>query len=244
MRRTVFGPSLRRPNCSSDQGRPIHVTRLSTILRGRPRLFIGLFAGLLAEIVVPASLAPLQRGIIAWDIGCLVFLGLAAHMFSTERMSRMAHDAKAQEEGEWTIFALTVGAVAASFAAIIGEFSVGKDATADVRNLHVVLVATTLLVSWLMTHTVFAFRYAHEYYQWQGSPDVIDKGLDFPGDVPPDYWDFFYFALVLGMTFQVSDVQITSRKLRRLATLHGLLGFLFNTVILALSVNIGASLVS
>jgi uncharacterized membrane protein len=215
-----------------------------TILRGRPRLFIGVAAGLAAELVLSWSLPALSRGIVAWDIGCVVFLALAAHMFSSERMSDMAADAKAQEEGEWTIFALTVGATFASFAAIIGEFSASKEADPTVRNLHVALVVVTLLVSWLMTHTVFAFRYAHEYYQWDDELDAVEKGLDFPGDAPPDYWDFFYFALVLGMTFQVSDVQITSRKLRRVATLHGLLGFLFNTVILALSVNIGASLVS
>ena len=69
-----------------------------------------------------------------------------------------------------------------------------------------------------------------------------DKGLYFPGGDAPDYWDFVYFAIVLGMTFQVSDVQITSRKLRRLATVHGLLGFLFNTVIVALTVNLAANL--
>jgi uncharacterized membrane protein len=220
------------------------VSQITTIIRGRPRLFIGMAAGLLAEMVLPGAAASLSRGIVAWDIGCAVFLVLAAHMFSGESMSRMAADAKAQEEGEWTIFALTVGAVVASFAAIIGEFSAGKDMPAGLRDAHVALVAVTLLLSWLMTHTVFAFRYAHEYYQWDEALGAIEKGLDFPGEEPPDYWDFFYFALVLGMTFQVSDVQITSRKLRRLAALHGLLGFLFNTVILALSVNIGAGLVS
>jgi uncharacterized membrane protein len=220
------------------------VNRLITIVRGRPRLFIGLAAGLLAELVLPWSLKPLERGIIAWDIGCTVFLVLAAAMFSTERMSRMAEDAKAQEEGEWTIFALTVGAVFASFAAIIGVFSTSKDVAAGVRDAHISLVAATLFLSWLMTHTVFAFRYAHEYYSFDPELGAVEKGLEFPGDSPPDYWDFFYFALVLGMTFQVSDVQISSRKLRRVATLHGLLGFLFNTVILALSVNIGASLLS
>jgi uncharacterized membrane protein len=88
----------------------------------------------------------------------------------------------------------------------------------------------------------FALRYAHEYYaRDEGGPDV-DRGLDFPNENEPDYLDFLYFALVLGMTFQVSDVQITSRKLRRIATLHGLLSFLFNTVIVALTVNIAAGL--
>jgi len=89
---------------------------------------------------------------------------------------------------------------------------------------------------------VFALRYAHEYYETAPGHVGIDGGLQFPADDEPDYWDFFYFALVLGMTFQVSDVQITSRTLRRLAAVHGLLGFLFNTVIIALTVNIGASL--
>ncbi len=91
-----------------------------------------------------------------------------------------------------------------------------------------------------MTHVTFAFRYAHEFYADDlGGPDV-DRGLEFPGERQPDYLDFLYFALVLGMTFQVSDVQITSRKLRRVATLHGLLSFLFNTVIVAFTVNIAA----
>jgi uncharacterized membrane protein len=93
-----------------------------------------------------------------------------------------------------------------------------------------------------MTHTTFAFRYAHEYYEAAPGSSKVDGGLEFPGEDQPDYLDFMYFSLVLGMTFQVSDVQITSRKLRRLATVHGLLSFLFNTIILALTVNIAAGL--
>lgn len=154
----------------------------------------------------------------------------------------MPEDAERQEEGEWTIFGVTVAAVTASFVAILGEFSLLKDLPEPSKSLHVGLVAGTLFVSWLMTHTIFAYRYAHEYYERDDATGKIICGLSFPNDAVPDYWDFFYFALVLGMTFQVSDVQITSRSLRRLATVHGLLGFLFNTVILALSVNIGASL--
>jgi uncharacterized membrane protein len=103
-------------------------------------------------------------------------------------------------------------------------------------------VAFTLLASWLMMQASFALRYAHEYYSRSpGRPD-IDGGLSFPSEDHPDYMDFMYFALVLGMTFQVSDVQITSRKLRRLAALHGLLSFLFNTIIVALTVNLAAGL--
>ena len=212
---------------------------LIRMLRGRPRFFAAVLVGLLAAVLLPHTHAALTRHVLAWDIGCTAFLALVAHLFSSER--DMAHDAAAQEEGEWTVFAITVGAVAASFAAVLGEFVVSKDAPASTRDFHIALVAATLMLSWLVTHTVFALRYAHEYYA-ASSPGALDKGLEFPGNDAPDYWDFMYFSVVLGMTFQVSDVQITSRKLRRLATLHGFLSFLFNTVLLALSVNIGASL--
>jgi len=213
---------------------------LLRVLRGRPRLIAGALLGLLAWVVLPHSLVLLTRLLLAWDIGCASFLVLAAHMFSVERDRDMACDAAMQEEGEWTVFWLVVGAVVASFAAIIGEFSTSKGSAG--YGWHVALVAATLFVSWLMTHTIFAMRYAHEYFEARPNKTGIAEGLKFPSDEPPDYWDFFYFALVLGMTFQVSDVVITSRMFRRLATVHGLLGFLFNTVILALSVNIGASL--
>ena len=211
-------------------------------LRGRPRLIVGTATGLLGLALLPASLAAATRAIIAWDIGVLVYLILCAQLFSVQRTHDMAADAARQEEGEWTIFWITVGAVAASFAAIILEFSSSKDMPAAERGLHIGLVVFTLFASWLMTHTVFAMRYAHEFYAISAGQTDVDRGLEFPSEEAPDYWDFFYFALILGMTFQVSDVQITSRTLRRLATAHGLLGFLFNTVIIALTVNIGASL--
>lgn len=215
---------------------------LVRIIAGRPRLWLAALIGLASGAFLPATLAPLTHAILAWDIGCAVFLALLAQMFASERKTRMAHDAERQQEGEWTIFAFSVGAVTASFAAILGEFATAKDMPPAQRDLHIGLVAATLFLSWLMTHTLFALRYAHEYYTHSDRSPTPDGGLQFPGEQPPDYWDFFYFALVLGMTFQVSDVVITSQKLRRLATLHGLLGFVFNTVILALSVNIGASL--
>lgn len=212
------------------------------IVSARPRLMLAALIGMASYPALFFIQQRLTRGIIAWDIACAAFLVMAATLFSNEPMSRMAADAKRDQEGEWTIFWLTIGGVMASFAAILGEFSETKDLSSTVRGEHIAVVAVTLLLSWLMTHTVFAMRYAHEYYDDPPGPTVTAGGLDFPGEKAPDYWDFFYFALVLGMTFQVSDVQITSRPLRRLAAAHGLLSFLFNTVILALSVNIGASL--
>ncbi len=167
---------------------------------------------------------------------------LAAILFTTERTERIAADAAAQEEGEWTIFWLTVAAVVFSFAAIFSEFADTKSLPSGQKSLHVLLVSITLFSSWLMTHVTFAFRYAHEYYSKDRGGPEFDRGLDFPEEKQPDYLDFMYFALVLGMTFQVSDVQITARKFRRLALVHGLMSFLFNTIILALTVNLAAGL--
>ncbi len=95
-------------------------------------------------------------------------------------------------------------------------------------------------MSWLVTHAVFALRYAHEYYEARA--DGARGGLDFPGKQLPDYLDFLYLAIVIGMTFQVSDVQVTDRYLRQLVMVHGLLSFLFNTIIVALTVNLVAGL--
>jgi uncharacterized membrane protein len=211
-------------------------------VRSRPRLIAGLVVLILVWPLLPSALPMTTRGIVAWDIGVVVFLVLAAHLFVTKQPDDMPAVAEAQQEGEWTIFWLTLAVVIVSFVAVGSEFTAIKSGPPERRGLDVALVAVTLLLSWLVTHVTFALRYAHEFYARDlGGPDV-DRGLEFPGEKEPDYLDFMYFSLVLGMTFQVSDVQITSRKLRRVAALHGLVSFLFNTVIVALTVNIAAGL--
>jgi uncharacterized membrane protein len=211
-------------------------------IRGRPRTFAGLAVMVVAWPVLPSTLSTTTRGVLAWDIGVVAFLLLAAQLFVTASPDDMPAAAEAQQEGEWTIFWLTLAVVIVSFVAVSSEFAAIKTGPANQRPWQIALVACTLLLSWLVTHVTFAFRYAHEFYARDlGGPDV-DRGLDFPEEKEPDYLDFLYFALVLGMTFQVSDVQITSRKLRRVATLHGLISFLFNTVIVAFTVNIAAGL--
>jgi uncharacterized membrane protein len=213
------------------------------VVVGHPRTIAGAAAGIVAYLLLPGDLGRIVRSVIAWDIGALVLLALAAALFSREgEDASMAENAMQQQEGEWTMFWVTLAGVAFSFVALTTELANAKDMHTFTRSVHIGLVAGTLLLSWLVTHVVFALRYAHEYYALQPGAAKIDGGLAFPSDETPDYWDFVYFALVLGMTFQVSDVQITSRKLRRLATAHGLIGFLFNTVIVALTVNIAASL--
>jgi uncharacterized membrane protein len=212
------------------------------MIRARPGMAAGVLTGSAIWPLLPAGLSLTTRGLLAWDAGVLVFLGAAGFLFATTEAYRMPARAEAQEEGEWTIFGLTLAVVVVSFVAVSSEFSAIKQSPDSARGLRVTLVAVTLFLSWLTTHVTFAFRYAHEFYaDDQGGSDV-DRGLEFPGEREPDYMDFLYFSLVLGMTFQVSDVQITSRKLRRVATLHGLMSFLFNTIIVAFTVNIAAGM--
>ena len=100
-----------------------------------------------------------------------------------------------------------------------------------------------MVFSWFLIHTIFTLRYAHIFYgDNEERPHTHAAGLKFPGDKNPDYFDFAYFAFVLGMTFQVSDVQITSNKLRRMAMWHGLLSFGYNTIMIALTINLIAGL--
>jgi uncharacterized membrane protein len=214
------------------------------VFLGHLRLFVSTTVGVASWFALPASWAARTRGIAAWDIGAGVFLLLCLLLFRGGTPARMQRNAAAQEEGEWSLFWLVVAGVTASFSAIIGEFSTMKGAPAGTHGQKVAIVGVTLALSWMLTHAVFALRYAHEFYTRTGGAAQPDGGLQFPGEAAPDYWDFLYFSAVLGMTFQVSDVQITSRKLRRLATLHGLLGFVFNTVIVALTVNLASGLLS
>jgi len=107
---------------------------------------------------------------------------------------------------------------------------------------HILLAAAAVFCSWTLIHTLFTLRYTHLYYTYPNHDahghEKNERGLEFPGTTVPDYLDFAYFSFVLGMTFQVSDVQITSHGVRRMALLHGFLSFVYNTIIIALSINI------
>jgi uncharacterized membrane protein len=103
------------------------------------------------------------------------------------------------------------------------------------------LAMGTILLSWTFVHMIFSFHYAHEYYGERRDGKI--GGLRFPDDPKPDYRDFLYFSLVIGMTSQVSDVAVTSKVIRRLAAVHGVLSFFFNLTVLALTVNMVSSLI-
>jgi uncharacterized membrane protein len=176
--------------------------------------------------------------VIGWDAASLVFLVLAVVMAARATSASMRRRAALDTEGRWVFLAMMSGAAFFSMFALLGVMREAKTAGGDLPlNL---LAGVTILLSWLLAHTVFALHYAHAYFN-----DLAEnrpRGLDFPSEHDdPDYWDFLYFSFVIGMTAQVSDVQVLTQSWRRLVLAHGILSFLFNTVVLALSINLFAA---
>jgi uncharacterized membrane protein len=206
-------------------------------LRARPRLYIALAAGLTIGLLMPGAVTPAIRAILGWDGVAVVYLGLLLQMAVTATRESMRHRA-ALEDPARSVFLLLISVAAlASLFAILGVMRAAKAEGGSIALWLTTFAAATVLLSWLLTHSVFAVHYAHGYYK-----DLLEKrksGLDFPGEHDdPDYWDFLYFSFVVGMTAQVSDVQVMTRSWRRLVLAHSILSFLFNTVILALSINL------
>jgi uncharacterized membrane protein len=201
--------------------------------------------GALAGLTLPERLHPATRALGGWDIATACYLVLVFRMMARATPATMRTHAEREDEGRWAILGFGVAAACASLGAIVSMLAGTKDLPSPTAGLHIALAATTVLLSWLFLHTTFALHYAHDYYgssdDGQGRGARTRGGLAFPDETAPDYLDFLYFSVVIGMTGQVSDVAVSSRPLRRLALLHGVIAFFFNTVILALAINIAAS---
>ncbi|HYL31973.1 MAG TPA: DUF1345 domain-containing protein [Stellaceae bacterium] len=178
---------------------------------------------------------PLALG---WIVGVTVFLVSRAVILSRATPDRMRARARRQDPLRPVLFSVVIVAAAVSLVAL-GFMLSAKAAGQLSTGPRIVVAGLAVLASWTLTHTMFALHYAHLYYG--DNPlrkGVQDRGgLVFPDEPAPDFWDFLYFSFVVGMTCQVSDVQVTSRHIRRMTLGHGVLAFFFNAVILALAVN-------
>jgi uncharacterized membrane protein len=208
---------------------------------GPQRLTYGLVAGL-ATLALPLSMAWEFRGLLAWCAGLAVYLGLAWWLCVGFDAERTRGRAQAQDEPSVVLFLVLLLSTAACVAAITVLMQQSRDLSGMQRSLHIGLSVMALALSWLFIQTIFTFRYAHRYYFEEKRSEPDGPGLEFPGGLDPDYFDFLYYAFVVGMTSQVSDVQVTSREMRRLTTVHGVLSFGFNMLIVALSINLVAGL--
>ena len=216
--------------------------RFLRIIRMRPRLFVSAAIAVVAITVLFAAHgrdSAATNVLIGWDVGLALYLVLSFEMMARADLSHIRSRAAMQDEGALALLLLPVAAAVASLVAIFFELAFAKNAQLQGADyaLHVALALATIALSWIFIHVIFALHYAHDYY---GSGDRAN-GLDFPGKEKPDYWDFVYFSFVVGMTFQVSDVQVTNRQIRRLVVTHGALSFVFNTAILAVTVNLATN---
>lgn len=200
---------------------------------------MAIVGSLLIYILTPKWLQLYTRIIIAWNAGVIVFLASVFLMTSRATSEKMRSQAQRQDESRWIILIVVVVAACTSLLAIVFMLNGSKNSQ-PLLILHIILALFTIFASWLLIHTMFALHYAHLYYQ--NNHQQLEP-LEFPGEKLPDYTDFIYFSLGIGMTSQVADVQIASRILRRLALVHQVLSFFFNTLILALAINIMASLI-
>jgi uncharacterized membrane protein len=210
------------------------------IVRGHIRLFIAIALGIAVFFLTAGNGQLPTRFLIGWDSGAVLYLIMAIWAFATFDLKRVRDRCAEEDEGAIIMLLCIVCAAVASLAAIVAFLGAAK-ASGSTSGLNFLFAVTTIILSWLLIHTMFAFHYAHEFYG-EGA-DRRTGGLQFPAEPRPDYWDFAYFAFVIGMTFQVSDVQVSSRRLRRLVVAHGLISFFFSVAILALAVNIGSGLI-
>lgn len=213
---------------------PLRIARLHA------KLLSATVIGIVIALLAPHAWLMPTRILFGWDVGVALYLAMIAGSMRRADIARIRKRAAEEDEGAFVILLLSIVATIASVIAIVVELGGSKQAPTDQAFLHVLLAIATILLSWSFMHTIFSLHYAHEYYG-EGRDKKIG-GLNFPGDDEPDYWDFVYFSLVIGMTSQVSDVAITSKAIRRVAAAHGVLSFFFNVTVLALTVNIVSNL--
>jgi uncharacterized membrane protein len=180
--------------------------------------------------------------LVSWDSFCIFFLLFNWITFFTVRPQQIRNEARKQDDGRVVVFII---ALIATLAALAAALLLLLNKVESFREMSPTLVSAFggLLLSWGVVHTVFTVRYAHIYYADHKEDNTKHAGgLIFPEEPHPDFVDFAYYSFIIGMTFQVSDVSVSSRKLRRLTLLHSLMAFAFNTIIVALTVNLIAGL--
>jgi uncharacterized membrane protein len=201
---------------------------------------VGVVALVIAQLCgVPATLG----GLIAWNLAVAAYLVMIWRLFLTATEAQVRARAAHQDERRWVILLLIIVAIAASVVAIVSVMLSVKRLPHAEQGPVAGLAALTMVASWVMLQSVFALHYAHEHFR-----DVAERGEDygiaFPGDHARTYMDFVYLAICVGATAQVSDPTVTSIRLRNLVTAHAVTAFFYNTAVLALGINILASLLS
>jgi uncharacterized membrane protein len=217
----------------------VHIVDVVWRQDARRRLLLGLVAGVGAFLLLQGHVRLWSAAIAGWNAFAAVILVLDWMTIRTMPQRKIRERAQQEDLSRLLVFLFVVVASFAALCAVIFFVRVHKGQMHQHFLIHLLLTLSTVISAWALLHTVYSFRYAHAFYGDSGAPGVQKDagGLIFPGDQPPNYFDFAYFSVVVGMTCQVSDVQITSRRMRRITLVHSVLSFGFNTLILALLIN-------
>jgi uncharacterized membrane protein len=192
-------------------------------------------------ILVSSGIPRILVSMLSFDVFMFASLVMSWITFFITPYTELRNQSKEQDGSRVVIFILLLFCASASMYSV-GLLLLGNAGSNEAKNLQLIAAVAGMFLSWILVHTVFTFRYAHMYYANDKIKSNTDaEGLEFPGDEKPDFLDFAYFSFVLGMTFQVSDVEISQKLIRRLALLHGFISFVYNTSIIGLTINILAS---
>lgn len=217
---------------------------MSTVnrLNAFQKLLLSFVAALIIYFLLTGPERGILRFLISWDSFCVSFLILNWITFFTTKPQQIRKESRTQDGGRVAVFIIALIATLSALLAVILLLVNRKEGYREI-SFSLIIGFGGMMLSWALVHTVFALRYAHIFYaDHQSDKDKHAGGLNFPDEGHPDFIDFAYFSFIIGMTFQVSDVAISSRKIRRLALLHSLMAFAFNTIIVALTINVIAGL--
>lgn len=219
--------------------------RIQSLIRvfvGRPRLWTAFFFGLLTWFFIPEKFTTHAgtRYLLAWNVCALSYLGFAAHMMRISDADHITNRAIKQSEGRFVVLAAAVLGAISVLVAITSQLGLIRDAEYVLKIWRAGMTVLTIVSTWSFIHTLFAMHYAHEYYL--ARLNHLPQPLEFPGDALPDYGDFLYASCIIGTSGQTADVAFSSRSIRRVCLFQCTFSFFFNTTILALTINIAASL--
>jgi uncharacterized membrane protein len=234
------------PRAKATRTREQDLSALAWIMRharAQIRFLIALVVGIAVFFFAPfEDLIP--RILAGWNAGGWLYLVLVGIKMWQAEVEGIKREAGIERESRIVVLVVVIfGSIFTMLALFVQLMAIKSEHGID-RTLSIGLSVLTILLSWLLIHTVFAVYYAHEFHsEAKGASRGGGGGLKFPDDSTPDYLDFLYFSFVVGTTAQTSDVEVCSRAMRRVVMLHGILSFFFNTAVIALAVNLAAQLV-
>jgi uncharacterized membrane protein len=199
-------------------------------------------AAILVFVFAPGWLHATVRYVAAFDAGAVILLAFDWGYALRSNAAHTEHRASQEDPGRDIVTLLLLLCVAAGLASAVVILGKGAAVPQSGRGIALAFGIAAVALGWFIIHSTFIFRYAHLYYYDSDKDGTAQRGLEFPGTTEPDDYDFAYFSFVIGMTFQVSDIQITDPGVRRVALVHALISFGYNTAILALGVNLASSL--